>query len=389
MGPSAVVRNLALCALLPALAAVPGVLPAGQPPPVLESEVADVATLPPLKSHDLLVSRNQGGILVIDGDTLKTMGSIYTAQNTNFALSPDNKFIYVAESYWSHGNRGQRQDLLSVYAADSLKLLTEIPLPGRLLSDPMGTRNFDLSADGKYAYVYNFQPASSVIIVDLGTRKVTGTVETPGCGQVFPWGERGFASLCSDGSMAVASANAKGKYSVTRVPKFFDVENDPIFDESLVDRRTGKAIFISYTGLIYIAQLGEQPVIGKPWSLQQAAGLSPATTKVGHITWRPAGNVLAAYHRASGRLYVLMHEGPHWNYAQGATEIWVVDLSTQKVLHRFEIPESAARLAVTQDAAPLLFAMSAEYVWALNADSGEVMGTTRVHNSSLVGVKDF
>src|SRR4029079_15946962 len=104
MGPSAVVRNLALCALLPALAAVPGVLPAGQPPPVLESEVADVAPLPPLKSHDLLVSRNQGGILVIDGDTLKTMGSIYTAQNTNFALSPDNKFIYVAESYWSHGN---------------------------------------------------------------------------------------------------------------------------------------------------------------------------------------------------------------------------------------------------------------------------------------------
>jgi methylamine dehydrogenase heavy chain len=99
--------------------------------------------------------------------------------------------------------------------------------------------------------------------------------------------------------------------------------------------------------------------------------------------------VLAAYHRASGRLYVLMHEGPHWSYAQEATEIWVVDLNTQKVLNRFEIPQAAGRLAVTQDAQPLLCAISAEYLWALNADSGEVLRTTRVDNSSLVGVKDF
>jgi len=44
---------------------------------------------------------------------------------------------------------------------------------------------------------------------------------------------------------------------------------------------------------------------------------------------------------------------------------------------------------VTQDADPLLFAISEEYLWVLNPDSGEVERTARVRSPSLVGVKDF
>lgn len=373
---------LALSVCFPAISATEARSPA-----VLESEVATVAQLRPLKAHDLLISHFDGGVRIIDGDTTKTVALVYTSRYANFALAPDQRFLYVAESYWAHGNRGERADLLTVYDGTTLNLVEEIPLPGRLISDPK-THNFNLSADGRYGYVYNFQPASSAVVVDLQQRKVIGSVEMPGCGQVLPWGERGLAALCSDGAMAVAKADAQGNYSVTRTAKFFDVDNDPIFDESILDRRDNQALLISYTGLVYPVKLGERPVIGKPWSMQRAAGLSLATTKVGHITWRPCGNRLATYHRASGKLFVLMHEGAHWDYAQEGSEVWVFDTKQQRLLTRLELPMSADSLAVTQDAEPLLFALSKERLWVLHPQSGEVLRTSKVE-ASLVAVKDF
>jgi methylamine dehydrogenase heavy chain len=385
-------RVLAFCLLQaamspPAMSQAQNTAVDAKPSPVLESEVVTTVSLRPLKAHDLLISHFDGGVRIIDGDTAKMVAEVYTSRYANFALAPDQKFLYIAESYWARGNRGPREDLLAVYDGTTLNLVSEIPLPGRLISDPK-THNFNISADGRYGYVYNFQPASSVVVVDLQKRKVIGSVETPGCGQVLPWGARGFSALCSDGTMAVAKADAQGRYSVARTAKFFDVDNDPIFDESVLDRRAGEAFLISYTGLIYPVKLGDQPVIGQPWSMQRAAGLSPATTKVGHITWRPCGSRLAAYHRASGRLFVLMHEGAHWDYAQEGNEIWVLDTKQQKLIARLEVPTSAGAVAVTQDAQPVLFAIGKEQMWVLNPQSGEVLRTAHV-DASLVGVRDF
>lgn len=355
-------------------------------PPVLQSETAGITPLRPLKAHDLLLLSERGGVQIIDGDTMQLAGTIYTSQYANVAIAPDNDTFYIAETYWSRGNRGTREDLLSVYQRPQLALAAEITLPGRLISDPK-TRIFDLSADGRYAYVYNFQPASSIVVVDLPARKVIGSVEIPGCGLVYPWGARGFASICADGSLTIASANAKGEYSVKRTRKFFDVDNDPIFDESVVDRHTGTAFFLSYTGLLYEAQLGDDTRISAPWSIQEAAGLSRATTHVGDITWRPSGGVLVAYHRTSGRLFVLMHEGPHWDYEKPGTQIWAIDVRRRKVLARLEVPEAASILAVTQDASPLLFAISDEWLWALDPQSGAVQRATGVRGPALVAVR--
>jgi methylamine dehydrogenase heavy chain len=357
-------------------------------PPVLESEMATTQPLRALRSHDLLLSQFEGGVKLIDGDTGKTFGQVYTSTYANFAIGPDHKTVYVAETYWARGNRGQRTDLLSIYGGETLSLLAEIELPGRLISDPK-TRNFGLSADGRYAYVYNFQPASSVVVVDVVSRKIVGNVEIPGCGLIFPWGTRGFASLCADGTIAVVNADAKGKYKVARTEKFFDVDEDPIFDESLVDRVTGEAIFISYTGLVYSVGLSDSPRIDRPWSMQEKAGLSRATSKVGHLTWRPCGSRLAAYHRASGRLFVLMHESTHWDYAQQGTEVWVFDLKSRSLLNRLTLPQSAGTLAVSQDENAVLFAISEDRLWVLDPASGDVLRTREVISPSLVGVKDY
>ena len=342
-----------------------------------ESETSDVAVLGPLGPRRLFLSAGfMGGVRLINGDTAKIEAGIPAAAASNFAIDPNGRYYYVAETMWSRGNRGPREDLLSVYD-DQIHLVAEIPLPGRLVSVPRSSA-FDVSADGHWAYVYNMQPAQSVVVVDLSARKVATQVETPGCGMVYPWstgaGENGFASLCADGSLATASREAKGRYTVTHTERFFDPEQDPVFEESLVDRQTGHAWFISYSGLVYPATLGAHAQIDSPWSIQQAAGLSRATISAGQETWRPGGARLAALHKASGRLFVLMHEGLHWTQKEPGAEIWVLDANTHKLKKRLTVPQAATVIAVSQDASPLLYAVSRQgWLWVLNPDTGEVL----------------
>lgn len=377
--------NMKMCLLITALglasAAAAQAPAAGQAaaaplPPPLAPEVSDVATLPPSTPHTFFTGRFRAGSFVIfDGDSGKLEGHIPAGYIANLALAPDNSQFYVAETYWSHGSRGTRQDLVSVYDAKTLNLVKEIPLPGRALVLKM--QNFDISASGARAYVYVMLPASSVVWVDLKKQAVGGTVEIPGCALVFPWGERGFSSLCGDGSLANVTILESGPAKITHSKPFFDANNDPIFENSFVDRVSGKAIFLSYTGLVYEAKLGSDSVVEKPWSIQKAAGFPVAGTGVQELAWRPGGGQLAAYHKASGKLFVLMHTGNYWTHRQGGSEIWVLDTKSHALLSRFQlqpVPTSGAAdervpfyedIGVSQDAKPVLY--------LLNSDGNDVV----------------
>ncbi len=339
--------------------------------PVLEPEVSDVATLRLDVPHRFFTSGWDGdSFMIFDGDSGKMEGSIPAGYISNLAIAPDNSRFYVSETYWTHGARGDRHDLVSIYDAKSLHLMKEIRLPGRALVSKV--QNFDINASGSRAYVYLLQPASSVVWVDLKQQVVAGTVEIPGCALVFPWGEQGFSSLCGDGSLASVSIPESGPAKVTHTRPFFDANKDPIFDDSFVDRVTGNAIFLSYSGLVYPAKLGFDTVVDKPWSIQQAAGYAAAGTGVQELAWRPGGSQLAAYHKASGRLFVLMHTGNYWTHKQGGTEVWVLDTKTHALLSRFPLrpaPTSGLgddkapyyqSMGVSQDENPLLYLLNPE-----------------------------
>ena len=347
---------LAVCATGAGLAAVSAHAADADPgakPAILESETSDVGVLGPTGPHRLLLGGALGaGIKVINGDTARLEGQIQAAPASNFVIDPANRYFYVAETMWTRLNRGTRQDLLSIYDAQ-LKLVTEIALPGRLISVPKSP-TLDISADGKLAYVYNMQPAASVAVVDLVSRKTSSVVEIPGCGMVYPWGASSFASLCADGSLAYVTKQS-GKFAVRHTPRFFDGENDPVFEESLIDRQSGRAFFISYSGIVYPAQLGDEVRMDEPWSLQEAAGLPRASMLPEHLAWRPGGSRLAAFHKATGRLFVLMHAGVHWSHKDAGSEIWVFDTQAHKRIARFALPTSASLVTITQDEKPLLF----------------------------------
>jgi len=359
-------------------------------PPVLQSETASVTPFQGLTSHELAYSAMDGiappGIRIIDGDTAKEVAEVYSSEYANFVWAADNRTLYVSETYWALGNRGKREDVLSIYGGPLLQNEGEIALPGRMISDPK-THTFALSPDGHYGYDYSFQPAPSVTVIDLKQRKVLTSVEIPGCGLVFPFGERGFAALCGDGSLAVADVDAKGQYAVHRSKRFFDIMNDPVYDESVADRDSGLALFITYDGWVHPVHLGDQPRFEKPWSIEEAAGLSAATSQVGQITWRPGGQAVAAYQKATGRLFVLMHEGHPWSAEQAGSQVWVLDVSRHRLLERFDVPESAVVVAVTQDAQPLLFALSDSWLWVMSADSGAVLRATQIVPPGVVRVR--
>jgi methylamine dehydrogenase heavy chain len=349
----------------------------------LEAEPNDIATLSPNTPHRFITGGfGRGGFEIFDGDSGKLEGSIPAGYIANLAIAPDNSQFFVSETYWAHLSRGKRDDLVSVFDARSLKLVKEIILPGRALAGK--NQNFDINASGSRAYVYIMHPAASVAWVDLKKQVFGGTVEVPGCALVFPWGEQGFSSLCGDGSLATVTIADDGQAKVVHTKPFFDANKDPIFENSFVDRVTGKAIFLSYSGLVYAAQLGAQTIVEKPWSIQQAAGYGVAGTGVQELAWRPGGGQLAAYNKASGRLYVLMHTGNYWTHKQGGTEIWVLDTRVHALVSRFPlqpVPTSGlaeehvplyADIGVSQDDQALLYLMNpAGGVVVLDAASGE------------------
>jgi methylamine dehydrogenase heavy chain len=334
-----------------------------------------------------------GGVRVFDGDAGEVKGQFYTAATANFAIDPNNLYYYVAETMWSHGNRGTRADLLSIYDTQ-LKLVTEVPLPGRLIVVPKSPE-LAISGDGHQAFVYNMQPASSVAVVDLQARKLSTVVETPGCAMIYPWNQGGFSMLCGDGT--VASVTAKGRsYVVTHSEPFFDAEKDPVFEESLVDRTTNRAFFISYTGQVFEATLAPEFHVDRKWSLQQAAGLPAATPNALEYAWRPGGAHFAAYQRSTGLLYVLMHVGPHWSHKSDGAEVWVFDTHTQTRVKRIVLPASASVITVSQDASPLLFTVSgfgagehSNELTVMKADTGEVLHVVKGASGEFAAVMGF
>ncbi len=344
---------IALAAASPAAAAPTPAAPAPAPA-AFQPEISDVASLPPAGPHRVwLQEMLTGSAQVVDGDTGELLATIPAAPLSNFNAGPGQRTVYVAETIWSKGNRGQRQDMVSAYDGISLKLIGEIPLAGRVFMVPT-QQTFGVSPGAGRAYVYNMQPSSSVSVVDLARQKVVRVVETPGCALVFPWGTDGFSSLCGDGSLATVASDAP-KLSLVRSKPFFDAEHDPVFETSPTDPKTGQTVFVTYSGVVHPVTLGPTPAFAAAWSLQQAAGLPAAGLEDGALAWRPGGRIPMALQAASSRLYVLMHAGEHWSHKKDGTELWIVDLKARTVVRRAALDGPVSAVAVSQDDHPLLY----------------------------------
>ncbi len=337
-----------------------------QPDPELEA-----VTLSAPKPSWVFVERGfvVSGNSIYDTDTGKMLGMVEASTLSDLALDPAGKAYYVSESIWTKGWRGTRQDMITVYDAATLKLKTEITMPGRIL---IGGRkyNFVIADAGKTAYVYNLDPASSVNVVDLAKGKFVKKIELPGCASLMPVTGVGFSALCSDGSLATVKT-AAAKPEITRSAPFFSATNDPIFDNFGYDGAKQQAVFLTYTGQVYTAKLGATPTISEPFSIQTAAGVSPADTKPLDVHWYPGARQGLAYHLATGHAFVLMHMGEYWTHKAPGTEIWELDVAAKKVIKRIPLEEAANSVTVTQEAnAKLVLSTEGGTLLILDAKTG-------------------
>jgi methylamine dehydrogenase heavy chain len=378
MNAAVVARKLvAIAASSAAMAAVGA--SAATDKPALPVERSDVAVLPPASPHRLIAIGAFGGSATVfdaDDPAVKSLGTIPVRPNAITAMTRDGATVVVAETFWSHDNRGERSDVLSLYDGLTLKLTHEIPIPGHLHVVPK-TQVIALSDDDKLAYIYDMLPASSVHVVDLAQSQVITSVPLPGCALAFAFGKRGFGTLCGDGTVGSVDLTRPDAPAISFTQPVFDPDNDPIFENSVVDRATGRGWFLSYTGKIYPVQFGEgAPAVGESWSLAAAAGLREATTGVQDLAWRPGGGQLIALHRPSQRLFVLMHPGNHWTHKAAGTELWVVDARTKEVTRRIPLKEPGHNVAVSQDDEPLLYVFGEAPMGGMaviDANSGEAL----------------
>lgn len=266
-----------------------------------------------------------------DGRMLGTISS--GAAGSGFVIfplfPPARDEIYIAETYWSRGIRGERTDVVTVYDARTLKPKAEIPIPAKRGEYFPGNASNALSDDGRFMAVFNITPATSLSIVDVKERRFAGEVETPGCSLVFAAGPRRFFSLCGDGSALVVSLDDRGVAKAERTEPWFDAVKDPVTEKAV--RRDDQWIFVSYDGVIHTVDVGGPALkFGATWPL-----LGDADRK---DEWRIGGLQHLAVHEASGRLYALMHQGPRDTHKDPGTEVWVYDLEERRRLARFEMP---------------------------------------------------
>ena len=83
-----------------------------------------------------------------------------------------------------------------------------------------------------------------------------------------------------------------------------------------------------------------------------------------------------ALHRASDRLFVLMHTGNHWTHKEPGTELWVVDPKARQVTRRIPLKDPAQNVAVSQGDKPLIYLFGegpSGGMSVLDADTGKVL----------------
>ena len=366
-------RAVFIVAILLGLSAWYGSGALAQMPP---EEGVKVRELPPAGPHWVFVMNPFSGTLevtsvfAIDGDSLQVLGQMTGGITSAFAVAPDHKQFYMADTYYSRGARGDRTDVLTIYDARHLAPVGEVILPTkRQLSIPDSSQ-MTVTPDGRFVLVANVTPATSVSVVDIQNRSVAGDIETSGCAEVLIAGPRRFVSVCSDGSMMTTEFDNDGKLRAQKrtAKPFFDIENDPVFG---VPARVGDdAYFVSYHGKVYPMALGSNPAEpGAPWSL-----LSDDEKKAG---WLPGGYEPIWGNAAKGLLFVLMHRGGgDWTHKAPGTEVWVFDVKAQKRVDRIMLPQQANSILVSQDDAPKLFAVStmAAKMQSFSAVDGKYLG---------------
>jgi methylamine dehydrogenase heavy chain len=324
-------RNRLLRALVVSLVAG-GLAFAGTEP----ETVGRVVTLPERPGahwfwlSDILLHRTA----LFDADSGEQLGAISSGTaGVGFVIaplfSPDHREIYLAETYYARGVRGERTDVVTVYDATTFRVLAEVALPPHRAEYFPGNAANALSDDGRFMAVFNLTPATSLSIVDVRARQFTAEIATPGCALVYGAGARRFMMLCANGAVLTVKLDDAGhEAGLERSEPFFDPQKDPITEKAV--RLRNEWMFPSFAGVVHAVDVGGEALrFGETWSL--------VDDEDRRASWRIGGGQHLAVHAPSGRLYALMHRGGPDTHKDPGTEVWVYDVAQRRRVQRIPV----------------------------------------------------
>ncbi|MEG3093018.1 amine dehydrogenase large subunit [Sphingomonas sp. PB1R3] len=325
------------------------------PRPLPEESIPSVTPLPAQwpKSWVLINDLHfnslvDGRVVVVDTASADQplKGIIRAAQFANMLISKKRGEILTSETFYSRLTRGDRTDAITVWNMADLQPKGEIVLPSGKRQQSVTYPNlFQFTNNDKWALVANFTPAQSVSVVDLDGRKVLNEIDLPGCSQIYPTGERGFSSLCADGSIFSATLDDQGKVATSKTIKAVqDIDRQPLFSAPAMVGKT--AWFVSLYGMLQGFDLSGP--VARPIPGAFSVGTAPG----GAPEWRPGGwQVINA--DGGGRLYVLMNPaGKEGSHKDGGTEVWVIDPATKSRVARYPLKGQSIAIAITREERP-------------------------------------
>ena len=292
-----------------------------------------------------------GKAIVIDSakDTVpeQVKGTFNISMIGNFIQSDKNAEFYVTETFHSRGSRGDRTDVVTIYDKVNLAPVAEVvwPTPKRFQGMPERYA-MALINDDKLLLVFNFNPATSVTVIDTKTRKIVSEVQIPGCAMIYPTGQSSFTSICSNGGLLSSTLNADGSLvKQTRIDPFFDPMDTPVFERPAIVN--GIAYFPGFDGQVYPVDLtGDEAKVGEKWHLV------PESERAEN--WRPGGVGIVDID-SKGHFYLLMHpDGREGSQNEGGNEVWVYDAASKTRVSRIALKEWGLSIGVSRGEQPVL-----------------------------------
>lgn len=348
-----------------------------------QTEPKGPVTIGPPQAHQIVVHKLSlfdemlGSAMVYDLDKQKFLGQVTTGFIAPASLSPDGKTLYTADAYFARGVRGERTDVLTAWNMETLEVRFEVEIPPKRMVMLPERWGMSLSDDGRFAYVYNFTPASSISVVDLKKQEFVGEIATAGCFLAYPTGDRSFAVLCGDGTLQDIRIDDAGQVVERSRTRFFDPNEVEMYTRAA---RSGDSYyFLTVDGHIQpIDVSGDEIKVGERWSL-----FTDEQRKAG---WGVGGWQLMAIAPELNRLYVLvMPDWKRWKWEFPSTVVWAYDLDSHEKVGQFESPVPIISLHATKDDDPLLVGGTvAGTLEVFDLGTGEHVSTMQAGNFPLM-----
>ena len=306
---------------------------------------------------------------LLDADSGAMLGMISTGAWRNAVeFAPGFAAIYSPETYYSRGSRGTRTDVLTIYDTATLDVTGEIVIPPKRAAGMPHRAYSGISDDGRFVYVANMTPATSISVVDVKTKHVQ-EIATAGCALTYPAGNRTFLMLCGNGTVQRVTLDENGHLeSRAHTEPFFDPEADPLTEKAA--RHGDTWLFVSFNGQIH-------PVRVRNDRAKPQRGFSLFSDAERGAGWQVGGLQFTVVHQASGRLFVIVHQGEAGGHKDPGEQVWVYDVAKRKKIAELALVAPAKSIAVSADDAPLLYAVegATPALLVYDANSGEHLRT--------------